>query len=1168
MQAAKYHKEHRPAGIKGPKQASAVQFVELRTLRAQLTALPQDLVEDARRGYMVQQNNTQKAMQDFQMDQLIKMEKILKNLSQKAFKIGGHPKGPYERFFALAPMQFMTKAGYLTAMRLAFGDELITSEGVLSKLYSSFDTRRVDEMDWRSFLFLLAVLMQPMLLGEGILRVGYALYCSVGSLDLAATIPVRWGELKRLMLVPCLLSYHATLSADLEASYQSLLLNDTSTLQYVSKQQQKIGGMDPEDVKLSWPIFLKVLLTEPFAAHMKPGSLYGKRDPRTWATTLEENYYHPTLLRYLKALRRYHRNEAACALFLSNRSQRSRAFHLSLWKAFVERRRLFRLLLIAVELRSTLTNYGSVLDSWKKVCIQHRHAVTVQRAYRGHLTRRRVAFMQRLRTKVGLLQKTSRAVAKKWQTDRKKVHLAWAAGTIQRIYRGRLARRRVSGLVEAIYDNAQRALIKRRREWMEGRFYRAAFALQCVVKKFLRRRRTMRRMAAQHADDRVKKDMLQHAADLKLADKLYMEKVSAWYRQRREEHLLDARNENETRQQKQLLIARRTAKARIEKERKAKEKAILEQKLEEERVELWIAQWEEVIKKRGEKRRIYCRNAMAMPEDPDQVKLRKEIQKAVQLHIKDVLRRADAMKIPMEIPQAQAQAKEEIIEMQVQAELLAAREDMRLDGQRIEEEKARKLKQIADQEAAEKLRKAKWAIITIQCYMRAFLARKRVRAEAYKRYQKHFDIGYHEYYYEDRLTHVTSWEKPVVLGTYDLAMDNFWVILHGRQGESGDGEGRAELFYYYNPSTWEQRWRQPKGTLLCQRCSSYFAQAYLQMENCYYCHACLAIQCNALCAVWSSQQIMLKLLNGGREDAQHTSLTAIPEISWFTHTAPVDASVKMNEVEEAVAFRSESMKMKARVGPQMCEICCTAVAEKHCEDCQMYYCRACCKSQHKKATRTMRYHFIVPLHSSLPVLPGVKKHKKHKKKKDKLSPLPIISTFPPIVPVSFPEPVHHEELEQSESDAPYDSEAGTGVTDSSLEKKTKKHKHRRRHKKHNDQGDDTDATDTGDESKAKKTKHKHKKKKNHRDRALSDDAGASGTEGTASTHEKRKKKKKKHKSAAATSDGDISGLSDYSSEAAPGTKKRKGKKSKANEDNVDKLPTIASAQRFEMNELV
>lgn len=64
----------------------------------------------------------------------------------------------------------MTKAQIETALRLVFGDELSTMPDVVGKLFESFDSNRTDKMDWRSFLVLLSLLMQPTLSTEEMLQ--------------------------------------------------------------------------------------------------------------------------------------------------------------------------------------------------------------------------------------------------------------------------------------------------------------------------------------------------------------------------------------------------------------------------------------------------------------------------------------------------------------------------------------------------------------------------------------------------------------------------------------------------------------------------------------------------------------------------------------------------------------------------------------------------------------------------------------------------------------------------------------------------------------------------------------------------------------------------------------------------------------------------------------
>lgn len=104
--SGKVRSEHKDAissslQIKGPKQADALQFVEVRTLRQQIMALPEGLREDARRTHSLTQNNQQKHLQDFQCTTLIKIEQILKDNIHarkedvRKYRIGGHDKGTY-----------------------------------------------------------------------------------------------------------------------------------------------------------------------------------------------------------------------------------------------------------------------------------------------------------------------------------------------------------------------------------------------------------------------------------------------------------------------------------------------------------------------------------------------------------------------------------------------------------------------------------------------------------------------------------------------------------------------------------------------------------------------------------------------------------------------------------------------------------------------------------------------------------------------------------------------------------------------------------------------------------------------------------------------------------------------------------------------------------------
>lgn len=91
--------------------------------------------------------------------------------------------------------------------------------------------------------------------------------------------------------------------------------------------------------------------------------------------------------------------------------------------------------------------------------------------------------------------------------------------------------------------------------------------------------------------------------------------------------------------------------------------------------------WDEKIDRRMKECAARCRRALQLPESPEEVELKKELQLRIKGHVKHVLRRADKQKIPMEIPQAMALATQEIIELEVHAEKKRAEDERRKEAE-------------------------------------------------------------------------------------------------------------------------------------------------------------------------------------------------------------------------------------------------------------------------------------------------------------------------------------------------------------------------------------------------------------------------------------------------------------------------------------------------------
>ena len=111
--------------------------------------------------------------------------------------------------------------------------------------------------------------------------------------------------------------------------------------------------------------------------------------------------------------------------------------------------------------------------------------------------------------------------------------------------------------------------------------------------------------------------------------------------------------------------------AAVMRSRKQKEREEQIARIEEEKTEIWLKDWEEKIARMGRERRTKCQNVLVQPESPEDLRLKNDLQKRIRAQIKDVLRRADKMKIPMEIPEAFENATREIIEFETETEIVS-----------------------------------------------------------------------------------------------------------------------------------------------------------------------------------------------------------------------------------------------------------------------------------------------------------------------------------------------------------------------------------------------------------------------------------------------------------------------------------------------------------------
>ena len=108
------------------------------------------MFETARQNRLIDEDVKTRDLQEFQFYMVQKIEGNLRDSLRNAGHDvrnldSGHDRA-YERFYKVEPPS-MSKPQFFTAIRRAFGDELIKSQAALGKLYDSYDPDHIDEMD-------------------------------------------------------------------------------------------------------------------------------------------------------------------------------------------------------------------------------------------------------------------------------------------------------------------------------------------------------------------------------------------------------------------------------------------------------------------------------------------------------------------------------------------------------------------------------------------------------------------------------------------------------------------------------------------------------------------------------------------------------------------------------------------------------------------------------------------------------------------------------------------------------------------------------------------------------------------------------------------------------------------------------------------------------------
>ena len=262
-----------------------------------------------------------------------------------------------------------------------------------------------------------------------------------------------------------------------------------------------------------------------------------------------------------------------------------------------------------------------------------------------------------------------------------------------------------------------------------------------------------------------------------------------------------------------------------------------------------------------------------------------------------------------------------------------------------------------------KLRKRDWAKRKLLSFVRVTLARKQLRALAYSRYRKQFDLNTASYYYLDILTQEELRIKPRSLGAYDIDLPAGWVVMADAEGDR----------YFYEPSLWKMSVAPPFGTVLCERCegrsfaSMRLLSTYGRLRNeslgssgiddeyednavvpTAFCADCFAVRVEGLLNTEGvkPEDILFQKVEG---NLTKSGIDDRSDHSWRGYLLGEKAFRRVRRAAEPrVSIISTVPEEEEEEAPIQCSACKLVDAERTCLQCRMDYCVACYDRRHDR----------------------------------------------------------------------------------------------------------------------------------------------------------------------------------------------------------------------------
>lgn len=267
--------------IHSKKVKEQIEKTNLYNLRKKLNELPEQIHEQVRQNFIRQKDIKMRECQQKQCNVLNMLEKMIRkklielNLDYRKFSIGGYDGGLFEKMFKIQPSRFMSKAQFFNVMRDVFSFDLsIKTEQQLNLLFSAFDIEERNEVDWRAFLYQLALIIQAYETVQTHLKIGYAIFSSIGTLEFDCTERLKLSTIKDMIEVPIIFSSRSTIRSLIDDCWFELTQTDLEAMEIV---HSKNAPTDSDDIFLTFNLFNKLINNTSFNVNLESAKPFGKR---------------------------------------------------------------------------------------------------------------------------------------------------------------------------------------------------------------------------------------------------------------------------------------------------------------------------------------------------------------------------------------------------------------------------------------------------------------------------------------------------------------------------------------------------------------------------------------------------------------------------------------------------------------------------------------------------------------------------------------------------------------------------------------------------------------------------------------------------------------------------------------------------------------------------